>query len=95
MSEAIKTIGVILLFFFTLACLCSACGSSITTDNFEKITTEMTFQEVKAILGEPTETTSINFGPLSGTMSIWKGKGITINIQFLNSKVKAKQLFKG
>ena len=74
--------------------LCSAllvgCGSKVTQENFEKIHSGMTQAEVRAILGEPTESSGIALGPLGGTSSTWKSNGNTIAIQFLNDKVVAK-----
>lgn len=72
-----------------------ACGAAINSSNFEKIQTDMSQAEVTRILGEPTESNSIDFGPFSGTQSTWKNKGSSITIQFVNGKVKAKQFSKG
>ncbi len=66
------------------------CASKITQENFEKVQSGMTQAEVKAILGDPTESSSIGFGPVAGTTSTWKGNGSTITIQFVNGKVIAK-----
>ena len=49
-------------------------------------------EEVGAILGEPTESSGMSFGALSGDTWVWKTKGTTIAIQFLGGKVLAKQL---
>ena len=74
--------------------LCSTlllgCASKITQENFEKIQSGMTQAEVTAILGEPTESSSIGLGPFGGTTSTWKDGGRTITIQFVNGKVFAK-----
>lgn len=72
-----------------------ACGSAINSSNFEKIQTDMSQAEVTRILGEPTESNSIDLGPFSGTQSTWKNKDSAITIQFVNGKVKAKQFSKG
>ncbi|HSB70101.1 MAG TPA: outer membrane protein assembly factor BamE [Candidatus Methylomirabilis sp.] len=66
------------------------CGSKVTQENYAKIQSGMTQAEVKAILGEPTESSSIALGPVGGTTSTWKGSGGTITIQFMNDKVIAK-----
>lgn len=66
------------------------CGSKVTQENFEKIRSGMTESEVTAILGRPTESNSIGFGPVGGTTSAWKDDGRTITIQFVNGKVMAK-----
>ena len=74
--------------------LCSTlllgCGSKITQENFDKIHSGMTQEEVTAILGNPTESTSMGLGPAGGTTCTWKGDGRTITIQFVNGKVIAK-----
>ncbi len=84
--------GVILALLLALTCL--ACGSRVDLESFEKIKNGMTLAEVTAILGEPTESYSMNIGPVSGTMTKWQAKNGTIAIQFLNGKVVAKQFLK-
>ena len=79
----------------TLTVLLYACVSPINSANFEKIQTDMSTAAVTQILGEPTESNSMEFGPFSGTQSTWKTKDSTITIQFVNGKVKAKQFSKG
>lgn len=74
--------------------LCAAsplgCGSKITQENFDKIQSGMTQAEVTALLGDPTESSSVAFGPVGGTTSTWKANGRTITIQFVNGRVLAK-----
>lgn len=70
----------------------AACGSKVTAENFARIQTGMTQQEVVALLGEPTETSAVSIGGLSGGMSTWRDGNTTISVQFLNDKVQAKQL---
>jgi hypothetical protein len=73
-----------------------ACSSfNISQENFEKIQTGMSLAQVTAILGEPTESSSVDVAVFSGTVSKWKAGGITITIQFVNGKVVAKQFSKG
>jgi SmpA / OmlA family len=73
-----------------------ACSSfKISQENFEKIQTGMSLAQVTAILGEPTESNSVDVAVFSGTVSKWKAGGITITIQFVNGKVVAKQFSKG
>lgn len=74
--------------------LLAACGSKVTAENFERIQTGMTQKEVIAVLGEPTETSSVNIAGASGGMASWKDGGTVISVQFLNDKVQAKQLSK-
>ena len=71
------------------------CGSRINQDNFEKVQTGMTMAQVKVILGNPTESSSVDVAVFSGTVSKWQAGDLIITIQFVNGKVVAKQLSKG
>lgn len=75
-----------------LALLAAACGSRISAENFERIQNGMTQKEVVTILGEPTETSAVSVGGLSGGMATWRDGNTAISVQFLNDKVQAKQL---
>ena len=75
--------------------LVSCSGLKISQENFEKIQTGMSLAQVTAILGEPTESSSVDVAVFSGTVSKWRAGGITITIQFVNGKVVAKQFSKG
>lgn len=76
------------LFSLLIAC------SKITQTNFDKIKPNMTTQEVIAILGEPTNSESINIAGISGTSAVWKDKNAEIDIQFLNDRVTVKAFSK-
>ncbi len=71
--------------------LLAGCGSKVTQENFDKIQAGMSREEVKSILGEPTESSGIGVGAISGDAWIWKADGTVITIQFLGGKVLAKQ----
>jgi hypothetical protein len=86
-----KSAAVVMVFFLGLMA-CS--GSRINQDNFDKIKTGMSLAEVRAILGEPADSSSIDAVVFSGASVIWKGEGITISIQFVNDKVIAKEFLK-
>ena len=79
---------------FLLLFVLVACGSKATESNYAKIEIDMTEEQVKSLLGAPTESSSINVAGLSGTSLKWVGKEGTINVQFLNGKVKAKAFSK-
>jgi hypothetical protein len=66
----------------------------ITQDNFDKIQSGMSMSQVISILGEPTDSQSINFGGLSGTSATWKNRDATIVIHFLNDTVQIKSFVK-
>jgi hypothetical protein len=74
--------------------LVSCSGSKITQENFEQIKTGMPLAQVTAILGPPTESSSVDVAVVSGTVAKWKAGDVTISIQFVNGKVVAKQLSK-
>jgi len=75
--------------------LVSCSGSPISQENFEKIQTGMPLAQVTAILGPPTESSSVDVAVFSGTVSKWRAGDVTITIQFVNGKVVAKQFSKG
>ena len=75
--------------------LVSCSGSRISQENFEKIQTGMALAQVTAILGAPTESSSVDVAVFSGTVSKWRAGDVTITIQFVNGKVVAKQFSKG
>jgi SmpA / OmlA family len=72
----------------------AACGSKVSESNYAKIEIDMTEEQVKSLLGSPTESSGINVAGLSGTSSKWVSKDGTISVQFLNGKVKAKAFSK-
>ena len=82
----VQVVGMVLL----CSILLLGCGSKVSQENFDKIQTGMTQAEVTSILGNPTESNSIAFGPIGGTTSTWKENSGTITIQFVNDKVIAK-----
>ena len=73
--------------------LLAAC-SKITQDNFSRIQDGMTEQEVAAILGSPTESSSTSMLNLSGTASRWASKDAVIVVRFVNGKVVLKSFDK-
>lgn len=86
-----KTAAVATVF---LLCLLACSGTKITQENFDKIKTGMTLAEVKAILGEPSDSSSVGLAGFSGATAMWQGEGATINVQFMNGKVIAKEFLK-
>jgi len=71
----------------------SAC-SKVTQENFAKIRDGMSEQEVQALLGSPTESSSVSVLGLSGTSSRWAAKDAVITVQFVNGKVRLKNFEK-
>lgn len=67
----------------------------VTRENYEKIRTGMTMDEVVKILGEPTDQQSVGIGPLEATTARWEGKSGAISIQFVGKKVQIKRFIAG
>jgi hypothetical protein len=82
-----------------LACLAAAllllaACSKVNPENFAKIQTGMTEQEVTAILGSPAESTSRDVLGVTGTSSRWVSGDTAITIRFVGGKVATKALDK-
>ena len=78
---------------FTFLMLLAAC-SRLTQENFNKVQTGMTEQEVAAILGSPTESSSSTLLGISGTSSKWVSGDTMVAIRFVGGKVLAKDFEK-
>jgi len=72
-----------------LLVLAAAC-SKITQENFSRIRDGMSEQEVQALLGSPTESSSRTVLGVSGTSSKWVASDAVITVQFVNGKVLLK-----
>lgn len=70
--------------FLLMAC------SRVTQENFDKIQTNMTMEQVVAILGNPSSSEGTNFLGVSATAATWKYKKAVITIIFLNNNVQIK-----
>ena len=79
----------IALLAFALLVASAAC-SKINEENFGKVREGMGEQEVLAVLGTPTESSSVSVLGLSGTASRWVAKDAVITVQFVNGKVRGK-----
>ena len=75
--------------FLLLMLLLAAC-SKVTEQNFAKIEDGMTEEQVMAVLGRPSEATSVSVLGVSGTTSRWEGDGALITVHFVNGKVALK-----
>ncbi len=73
-------------FAFAVILLLAAC-SKVSQENFARIQDGMTEQEVTAILGSPTESSSGSILGISGTSSKWVAGDAVILIRFVNGKV--------
>jgi hypothetical protein len=54
----------------------------------------MSEQEVHALLGNPTESSSVSVLGISGTSSKWVTKDAVVTVQFVNGKVRLKSFDK-
>lgn len=79
-----KMIAVLSLVF-----LC-ACSSKVTQQNYQKVQTNMTFEQVTEILGTPSKQTAIPLGALSINAATWMKGNQKIVVQFLDNKVAFK-----
>ena len=77
-----------------LATLLLAACAKITQENFSRIERGMTEQEVIAILGSPTESSSVDVLGISGTAARWVGSDAEITVRFVGGKVALKSFDK-
>ena len=73
--------------------LAAAC-SKVTQENFGRIQDGMSEQEVAAILGSPTESSSASVLGISGTSSSWVTSDSVVTIRFVNGKVALRSFEK-
>jgi transcription antitermination factor NusG len=87
MKKTLKALQWLLL-VFTLITF-TAC-SKLTTANFDKIHNDMTTEQVKEILGEPTQVKSGGFIGFNGTVYIYRQDKTEVKVTFLQGKVISK-----
>lgn len=75
------------------ALLLSGCAK-LTRENYEKIESGMTKQQVIALLGEPTQVESAGLMGLSGAALLWQDSEISVSVTLVNDKVVLKNLSK-
>jgi hypothetical protein len=80
-------------FIAVVLILLTAC-SKVNQENFAKIQNGMTEQEVHAILGSPSESTSRDVLGITGTASRWVSGDAVITIRFVGGKVATKSFDK-
>jgi outer membrane protein assembly factor BamE (lipoprotein component of BamABCDE complex) len=76
------------LLLFTAVAALAAC-SKLTQDNLEKVHNGMSTADVKALLGEPTSSSSGSFLGQSGTEFVYHTDKSDVKIDFVNDKVIA------
>jgi hypothetical protein len=77
-----------------LAAILLAACAKITQENFSRIESGMSEQEVIAILGSPTESSSVDVLGISGTAARWAGSDAEITVRFVGGKVALKSFDK-
>jgi hypothetical protein len=92
---AMKPSRLVLVSVTAMLVLLLAGCDRVTRDNYEKLETGMTMDEVVKILGEPTDLKSFGVGPLEAATGRWEGKKGTISIQFTGQKVRVKRFLAG
>ena len=75
--------------FLILVFLLAAC-SKVTEDNYRKLEEGMTEEQVVAILGRPTESSSVSVLGLGGTVSRWVSGDAVITVRFVNGRAGLK-----
>lgn len=73
----------------TALLLLAAC-SKVTQENFAKIQDGMSEQEVHALLGRPTTSSSVDILGITGTHSRWEASDAVISVRFVNGKLATK-----
>lgn len=82
-----------LLIAVAAALVLAAC-SKVTQENFARIHDGMPEAEVLALLGKPTESSSVNILGVSGTSARWVSGDAAITVRFVNGKVALKSFEK-
>lgn len=78
-----------ILILCLIACL-GGCSKKLTAENFAKIQTDMTMQQVVEIIGQPTRMESIDILGIAGTSAVWRSNHAEITIHFVNNAVQIK-----
>ncbi len=68
-----------------------ACTSKLNDENLRKIHSGMTIDEVKAILGNPTDVQTADMLGFKGTVYLYHTKSADVKITFLDNKVMSSE----
>jgi len=68
--------------------------SKVTQDNFAKVEDGMSEEAVRAVLGTPTDSSSVSVLGVSGTVSRWVSRDAVITVRFVNGKAALKSFDK-
>ena len=64
--------------------------SKVTQENFAKVQDGMSEEQVRAVLGTPTDSSSVSVLGVSGTVSRWVSGDAVITVRFVNGKAALK-----
>jgi len=81
---------------FALGALLLACTQQVSKADFDRVQSNMSFEQVVAILGNPEDLSSISLGPLGGlgglesAEAVWATAGSRAYVRFVNGRVTVK-----
>jgi len=79
------------ILLLTTVLVLTACASKLTQENLQKVHSGMTIDEVKAILGNPTDSQSADMLGFKSTSFTYHTKTADVKIVFLNDKVMSTE----
>lgn len=82
--KTLKTLSIAAIILVIAAC------SKVTEDNYRKLESGMTLDQVQNLLGKADVSESTSLAGISTTRAEWHGKDGTISIRFIEEKVRAK-----
>ncbi len=74
-----------------LLLLLSAC-SKVTPENYAKLESGMTREEVYAVLGKPDEVSGSGVGNLTMSSELWEGKEHRVTVTFAGDRIVLKNI---
>ncbi len=77
-----------LVFCFAVLMGCS----KVSQDNYNKVESGMSHEQVYSLLGKPDEVNSGSIGSLTASSETWIGSDHTISVKFANGEVKMKSI---
>ena len=80
--------------FVVAAAVVLASCSKVTQENFAKVEDGMSEEAVRAVLGTPTDSSSVSVLGVSGTVSRWVSRDAVITVRFVNGKAALKSFDK-
>jgi hypothetical protein len=80
--------------YVILAALLLVSCTKVTQENFAKVQDGMSEEAVRAILGTPTESSSMTVLGVSGTVSRWVSSDAVITVRFVNGKAALRSFDK-